>query len=338
MTFDQILNGIQQRKFAPIYYLYGVETWFIDKITAALDTEGTVLTSSEAAFNRTLCYGPETNANQIVNACRSFPVMANHRLVIVKEAHRLNKNELEKLGPYLEKPVPSTILILAFKGRNASLPKKAEKRLHKSTVKYNAKKLYDRDVQSWVQGRIQAAGFQADGQVPSILTANLGLDIGLIENELEKMFIFLKATQRNKLEQGFVYETINVDKEFNAFELVNALSQKNVHRAHLITDRLTQNTKIHPPILTISSLFRFFHNLALVHRYQLRDVNAIKNQLKVNYYQAQDFANAKQRYTLAQTYRNIGLIEQADLTLKGQIPTLMDGRHLLKTLVWELLR
>ncbi len=338
MTFDQILTSIQQRKFAPVYYLHGEETWFIDKLTEAIDAEGTVLTASEAAFNRTLCYGPDTSAQQIVNACRSFPVMASHRLVIVKEAHRLNKTETEKLGPYLEKPIPSTVLVLAFKGRNAGLSKKTEKQLHASTVRFEAKKLYDRDVQAWIHQRIKQEGMQCDNSVPSILTTNLGLDIGLIENELEKMFIYLMATQQKKLSQDFVYETINVDKEFNAFELVNALSQRNVYRAHLITDRLTQNTKIHPSVLTLNSLFRFFHNLALVHRFQLRDVNAIKNQLKVNYYQAQDFAAAKQRYTLGQTYRNIGLIEQADLTLKGQISTLMDERHLLKTLVWELLR
>jgi DNA polymerase-3 subunit delta len=338
MTFDQILSSIKARKFAPIYYLHGEESWFIDRIVSALEEDGTVISSAEAAFNRTLCYGPETTASQLVNACRSFPVMANHRLVILKEGQRLKKNEAEKLQSYLEKPVPSTILVMAFKGRNAGLPKKAEKALHKSAVNFYAKKLYERDVQGWVQQQIQAAGFTADPGIPGILTTNLGIEIGLIENELEKMFIYLKATQQNHLKQAFVYETINIDKEFNAFELVNALSQRNVYRAHLIVDRLTQNTKINPPILTINSLFRFFHNLALVHKYQLRDPNSIKHQLRVNYFQAKDYAAAKNKYSVAQTYRNIGLIEQADLTLKGQVPTLMDGRHLLKTLVWQLLR
>ncbi|MEL6650074.1 MAG: DNA polymerase III subunit delta, partial [Bacteroidota bacterium] len=68
MTFDQILQSISQKKFAPIYYLYGEESWFIDQIAQALDSEGVVLTESEAAFNRTVCYGPETSAKQIVNA------------------------------------------------------------------------------------------------------------------------------------------------------------------------------------------------------------------------------------------------------------------------------
>ncbi|MEL6590819.1 MAG: DNA polymerase III subunit delta [Bacteroidota bacterium] len=338
MTFDQILQSISQKKFAPIYYLYGEESWFIDQIAQALDSEGVVLTESEAAFNRTVCYGPETSAKQIVNACRSFPVMANHRLVIVKEGQRLNKQEAEKLVPYLEKPVPSTILVLIYKGRRMALPKKAEKALHAKSLIYHAKKLYDRDVQGWVQRQIQARGFEADPSIPAILTANLGIDIGLIENELEKMFIYLQATKQSKLTQQFVYDTINVDKEFNSFELVHALSERNVYRSHLIVERLSRNPKINPPILTINSLFQFFHNLALVHRHKLRDPNSVKNQLRVNYFQAKDYIAARQRYNLGQVYRNLGLIEQADLSLKGQNPTNMDARHLLKTLVWEILR
>ncbi|MFK7923137.1 MAG: DNA polymerase III subunit delta [Bacteroidia bacterium] len=338
MTFDQILKSIEQKKFAPIYYLYGEESWFIDQIVNAIDTEGTVLTASEATFNRTLCFGPDTSAKQIINSCRSFPVMATHRLVIVKEGQRLNKLEAEKLAPYLASPVPSTILVLVYKGRRMALPKKAEKALHAKSLIYNAKKLYDRDVQSWVQTQIQARGFEADGSIPAILTANLGTEIGLIENELEKMFIYLQATKQTKLTQQFVYDTINVDKEFNSFELVHALSERNVYRSHLIVERLAQNPKINPPILTINSLFQFFHNLALVHRHQLRDPNSVKNQLRVNYFQAKDYIAAKQRYNLGQVYRNIGLVEQADLTLKGQKPTNMNTSHLLKTLVWEILR
>ena len=337
MTFDNIQKQIAERKFAPVYYLHGEESWFIDKLVEKLDADGVVLNQSEAAFNRTLFYGPETHASQIVQACRSFPVMANYKLVIVKDAHRMNKKEWEKVVPYLQQPVPSTVLVLAFKDRNVGLPKAGVEGVKKHGVNFHAKKMYDRDVQQWISAYIQDSGFTAESGIPAILTANLGLKLGLIQNELEKMFIYLRATKQHKLAKNFVYEMINVDKSFNVFELVHALAERNHYQAHLIIDRLTQNTRINPSVLTINGLFRFFRGVALVHRFKLRDPNSIKHQLNVNYYQAKDYEQAARRYSVAQTYRNIHFLKQADLKLKGMIPTHTDDRHILKTLVLQLL-
>lgn len=338
MTFDQIEQQIADKQFAPLYYLHGDETYFIDKLTTALDKA--VLTESEVAFNKSLLYGPETNAKQILNNCRSFPVMATKRLVIVKEAQRLLKTEWDKLKSYIEKPVPSTVLVMAFKpvkGRKTGLPAGIARAAASSGVSFEAKKMYERDVQKWLAVHIKACGYEADPAVASILTTNLGTHLNLIENELEKMFILLKAAKSNRLEPDFVYEMINVDKDFNAFELVGALSKRNVYRAHLIVDRLTQNTKINPSVLTLNALFRFFQHLAQVHSFNLHDPNAIKNQLKVNYYAAQDYVVAKKHYSAALTWRNLRYIRDADLMLKGGIPTQMGDRHILKTLVWRLL-
>lgn len=337
MTFDQISKQIQQGKYAPIYYLHGPEGYFIDKLVNALDAEGAVLQSGEASFNREVFFGPDTTASKVLNACRSFPMMAQRRLIILKEAHRMNKDEVKKLVSYLKDPVASTVFVMVFKDPRVGVPKAGVEAIKTKGIDFHAKKMYERDVNRWLQGFIQQSGFEADGSIPGILTTNLGTNLNLIENELDKMFIYLKATKQTALKQDFVYQMINVDKQFNVFELVHALGGRQRYKAHMIIDRLTQNAKINPPVLIVGNLFRFFHMVALVHRHQLRDVNAIKNKLGVNYYQAQDYAAAARNYNRAQVYRNIGHIEQVDLSIKGQMPTNLSARHLLKTLVWQLL-
>lgn len=337
MTYHQLSKSIQAGKLAPVYYLHGEESFLIDKLYHLLEKEGTVLQAHEVDFNRELFYGPETQASQLVSACRSFPVMASRRLILVKEAHRMNNKELEKLTPYLKQPVPSSVLVMLFKDRRAGLPKAAADAVKKTGVDFHAKKLYDRDVQQWVDLLIQDRGLDYDSDIPALLVSNLGLNLHLIENELDKMFIYLKATQQPKLTRDFVFQMINVDKEFNAFELVSALSQRQSQRCHLIVDRLTQNTKVNPPTLVVGTLFRFFHHLALVHRHQLRDPNSVKNQLKINYFQARDCIAATRHYPVAKVYRNLGYIENADQRLKGMISTQMDEAHTLKTLIWRLL-
>lgn len=337
MSFHTILQAIQGGNIGPVYYLHGEEGFLIEKLVTALDQDGVVLTASEATFNRELFYGPDTNASQVVNACRSFPVMANRRLVLVKEAHRMASKELDKLTPYLKQPVPSTVLVLVFKDRRSGLPKAGAAAAAKTGVDFHAKKLYDRDVQQWVDILIKERGYSTDPEVAGALVTNLGLNLNLIENELTKMFIYLQATQQTHLSKAFVYQMINIDKEFNAFELVNAMSLGQRHRCHLIVERLTQNAKLNPPTMVLNALFRFFHHVALVHRHQLRDPNSVKHKLGLNYFQAKDCISATKYYPLRKVYRNLGFIEAADLRLKGQTPSDMSDAHTLKTLVWQLL-
>lgn len=334
-TFDQIVQQVRSRQFAPLYYLHGEEEYFIDKLVGIFQDQ--VLAPADNAFNREIFFGADATAAKILNACKSFPVFATLRLVIVKEAQRLNKKELEKLVPYLQQPVKSSLLVLAFKGKAVGLPKEGEKAVKQNGEDFESKKLYENDIQQWVEIHLKEIGFQYDPGIPDVLTAQLGLNISLIENEIEKMAIYLRAMGIPKLSKDFVYDMINLDREFNVFELIHALSERNIFRSNLIIDRLTQNTKLNPPTVLLSNLYRFFHQLSLVHSYKLRDPNAIKNQLKVNYYAAKDFVEASRHYPAGVSLRNIQYIQETDLQLKGITSTDLPDRHLLKTLIWKLM-
>lgn len=335
MTYAQIEQKILAGDFAPVYLLYGEEMYFIDKLTRLLETK--VLNETEAVFNKELFYGADVQASKILNACQSFPVMATRRLTIVKEAQKLPKAEWNKLEAYFTKPVSSTVLVMASKDKKAPLGKAGMQAVDKNGVSFHAKRMYERDVLQWLEGYLKDSGFRADPGIAAILTTNLGLNLNHIENELEKIFISLKAAKQTHLSKQFVYEMINVDKEFNVFELINALGTRKQARAHMIIDRMSQNVKLNPPVLTVNALFRFFDHVMLVYAYKLQDANSVKNQLKVNYYAAQDYLKAKNNYPLAKVRRNLLLIQRADLMIKGQIPTQMDSAHILKTLVFRLL-
>jgi len=335
MTFKQITQEIEKNKFAPVYHLYGEEPWFIDQIVNLLDEK--VVSKGQAAFNRSVFYGADAKAGKVINACKSFPVMAKHRIVFLKEAQKMHKKSLELIVKYVNRPVPTTVFVMTFKGKNAKLPKGGIKGAKKHGVDFFSKRMYEKDVIRWTEAFIREEGYTIANNIPGILVSNLGTDIGLISNELQKIFIYLKATQQKQLKADTLYEMINLDKKFNVFELIKALSKKEVYQCHLIMDRLTQNEKLTPPILTINSLFRFFHNLAMIFSLRISDPNDIKSALKMNWYAAQDYATARTNFSRQIVYRNLGHILDADLMLKGIIPTQMGSAHILKTLMWQLL-
>ena len=333
--FNQIKSDISKNDIKPLYFLGGEESFFIDSLMKELDQH--VLTPAEEAFNKTLLYGGEFQLAQLIQTCRSFPVMANRRLVLVKEAQKIPKADWAKLEAYWKNPVPSTVLALACKVKNLPVGKAAIKNIQQHGVFFHAKKMYDRDVLAWLTDYLKETGLQFDTKVPGILVTNLGTNVPLIVNELNKILVYLKATKQDSIKEDFVYEMINVDKEFNVFELIGAISTRNKSKSHMIIDRLTQNTKLNPPILIISALYRFFYNVSLVWDYQLRDPNAVKNQLGVTYYAAKDYLMAKTKFPRPQVMKNLLHIKEADASIKGFHPSNMGDDHILKTLVFRLL-
>lgn len=334
--FAPIRKQISQGQFAPIYYLHGSETWFLDVLTKSIESHA--LQPAEEAFNKEVFFGADATANSILTACRSFPMMATRRLVLLKEAHRLSKGDWDKISAYFAQPVASTVFVVINKSDKGGANKKAQEAIKKAGgVIFQSKKLYERDVKAWIGSYLQEKGVQVEPQVPDILVTNLGTQVGHIANELDKMLIPMQAQGTQLLTQAAVFEAIDIDKEFNVFELIAALGMRQIGKCHMIAERLTQNEKTNPPVLIVGGLFRYFDQIAKVYASGLNDANAIKQNLGMNFFQARDALNGRRNYSLGAVYQNITYIQEADLQIKGQIASQMSNRHVLKTLVWKLL-
>ncbi len=334
MTYDQVKKNIAKKTFSPIYYLYGEETYFTDKLIHLIDEH--VLSQGERDFNAEIFYGGECSIGQILNACKSFPLMADRRLVIVKEAQSLGKKEWEKMLSYFQKPSKTTVLALGFKGKEGKLDKAAMKAIEANGVSVESKRMYDKDIRNWTTLHIADSGYEAEAGVVDVIVDYLGTNLGFIENELDKIFIVLSAHKQKKITKGLVYEMINIDKEFNVFELRKALSKKDVYQSQMIAYRLAATSKQNPLIVIISTLFRFFDNLLILFSKKAIDVKSIQTEIGANWFEAQDYAEARKRYNIGAVQRNIQYLLEADLTLKGMIPSDMEEDHILKTLVWKI--
>ena len=105
-----IVNKVKAREFSPVYLLHGDEAYYIDQVTNLL--EKTVLTEEEKSFNQTVIYGKEFNAQQVIATAKEFPMMSEYKVLIIREAQEVRKNELAKLESYLKGIQPSTVLII----------------------------------------------------------------------------------------------------------------------------------------------------------------------------------------------------------------------------------
>ena len=260
MTFEEILKQLKEKVYRPVYFLMGEEPYFIDRITEYIAEN--VLTEEEKTFNQIILYGKDTDIPNIINTARRFPMMASHQVVIVREAQNLDK--IEELIHYVEKPLASTLLVMNYKYKKLDKRKKLFKALEKDSILFESKRLYDDKIPSWINNHLKSRGKDIEPKAAVILTEYLGSDLGKIANELEKLIIVLPSDQPT-ITAADIERNIGISKDFNNFELNNALAQRNVLKANRIVQYFGANQKNHPLTLTIPTIYGFFSKVLRYH-------------------------------------------------------------------------
>lgn len=332
--YIRILNDLKKKIYKNVYFLHGEEPYYIDLITEYI--ENNVLDEAERSFNQTVVYGEDTLITTIMDTARKFPMMSNQQVVIVKEAHYLK--DLDLLKAYIEHPLESTILVISYKY------KKLDKRtgIYKAMAKaagvevFLSEKLRDYQVPGWIDSYFKQNGIKADKNVSMIMTEFLGTDLSKIVNELTKLKIMLPEGQTN-ISAKDIEEKIGISKDFNNFELQNAVGSKNIAKCNQIVSHFAHNQKDNPIPVSIATLFAFFRKLLIFHFLKDRSRNNVASVLKINPYFVNEYELASRAYNPAKTVRAISLLREFDMKSKGYGNVSTEAGDLLKELVFKII-
>lgn len=341
MSISKILQEIQNRKFKPVYLLHGEEPYYIDKISDLL--EDNVLSEAEKGFNQTILYGKDTDMATLLNTVKRYPMMSDYQLVVVKEAQEMKwgKEEEDKKATdpwlaYLENPLPSTILVLCYKYGKFDKRKKAYKALEKNGLVLESATLYDNKIPGWIEEFVKEKGFRIDVRSSALLGEYLGNDLSKIANELEKLFINLNPGQEITAEK--IQNNIGISKEFNVFELQEALARRNVVKANQIIDYFGANPKANPIQMVLGVLSTYFSKVLKYHYSTDRSAQGLAKELGVNPFFVKDYELAGRSYDKAKLFRIFNYIRAYDLKSKGVDATgnSTEG-ELLKELIYKII-
>ncbi|GAA3521793.1 DNA polymerase III subunit delta [Aquimarina addita] len=308
----QIVTDIKNGNFKPIYFLMGEEAYYIDRISEYI--EENILTEDEKSFNQVVLYGRDVTIDEIVSNAKRYPMMAEHQVVIVKEAQDLSRS-IEKLADYAENPQPTTILVCCYKYKKIDKRKKLYKTVAKNGVIYESKKMYENQVADWIRKVLAGAKYSIEPKAAQMLVEFLGTDLGKINNELNKLKLIIPKGEQITADQ--IEENIGISKEFNNFELRKAVGTKDVVKAHRIINYFAQNPKDNPLVVTISLLYGFFSQVLQYHGLSDKSQRSVASALKINPYFVSDYSDAARNYPMKKVSQIIGLIRDADLKSKG---------------------
>ncbi|RDY61455.1 DNA polymerase III subunit delta [Flagellimonas nanhaiensis] len=328
----EIVAKIDSGNPKPIYFLMGEEPYYIDKISGYIADH--VLTEDEKGFNQMVLYGKETSVDEVVSNAKRFPMMANHQVVIVKEAQHLSRS-IEALTVYAENPQTTTVLVICYKYKKLDKRKKLYKTIQKNGELFESKKLYENQVADWIRRILASKKYKISPKACMLLVEFLGTDLSKINNELEKLAIVVHNT--TEITPELIEEHIGISKDFNNFELKKAIGEKDVHKASRIIDYFAQNPKENPFVVTITLLNTFFTQLLQYHGLNDHSPGNVSKVLGVNPYFVKEFTTAARNYPMKKVSGIISNLRHLDLKSKGVGASNMAQADLLKELLVKII-
>lgn len=332
MDYKIIIDNLKKKIYHPIYLLQGEEPYYIDKISEYIEHH--VLSDAEKGFNQTIFYGKDSEPQNIAESALRFPMMADKQVIIVKEAQSLKK--IDTLAYYAEKPMASTILVLNYKYKTLDSRTKLARQIKKNGVVFTSKKVYDYKVPAWIDNYLKERGYSISPQAAQILTAYLGNDLGKVANELNKLIIAVKESK--KITPEHIEKNIGLSKDYNVFELQNALGEKNILKANQIINYFGANEKLNPIQKTTANLYYYFSKLFTYHFLKNKSEQNVAAELRVNPYFAKSYISAAKRYSPTKLYEIMGILREYDLKSKGMgVSGLVSTAELQKEMIYKIL-
>ena len=333
----KILTDLKAKKFNPVYFLHGEESYFIDVISDYIEAHA--LSDAEKGFNQVIVYGKDAAMATILTHARRFPMMSQFQVVIVKEAQEiqdLNKEIGAKLLlDYLKQPVPSTILVFCHKHKTLDKLRELGKNIEKLTTSVTSKKLYENQLPDFIKEYARERKTAIDERAVQALCEFVGNDLNRMANEIDKLMISMQEGEPITAER--VMSQVGVSKEYNIFELQKAILQRNSFTVAKIVNYFESNTKKNPMILIVAFLYSFFSKVLLASQATDKSEKGLVSALKVSPYAIRDYSLALQQYPSEKILANISLLKDADLKLKGVNTGAASEGQILRELVYRLM-
>ena len=340
-TYNQIIKNLSEDKFSKIYLLMGEETFFIKKICQFF--ENNFIEDHNKSFNQEIFYGRDISIENIISSCKSFPMMSDKKLVIIKEAQELDifkrnndkKNEL--LINYLSNVNPSTTLIFCLNNKTLDKRGKLFKSFNESSSILDSSskdnKIYDNQLPKWIESEVNKKKYSISNDALLILTENIGNNLEKIDNALNKIYSNIESKNISKDD---ILNLVGINREYNLFEFQDSLIDRNSLKCGKIMNYFTSNEKKFPIQQLIIYMYGFYSKLLVVKSKNLSNPDTISSEISVHPYVARSYARAMQNYTLNELFMIISFIKELDLVSKGLKQLKADNKALMGQIIYKL--
>ena len=331
MSVEKILSDWKKKTFKPIYWLEGEEDYYIDQVMGY--AEHHILSEAETGFNLTVFYGKDAVWADIVNACMRYPMFAERQVVLLKEAQQMK--DIEKLESYINNPLASTIFVVSYKEKRIDGRSKLAKLLKEKGELLSTKKMYENQLPGWITDLAESKGYTFSQKALMLLIEHIGNDLSRINNEIEKLAVNLD--NRKTISEDDIEKYIGVSKEYNVFELQDALAKKDLARALRIIRYFESNPKAAPIQLILPAMYNYFAKVFSIFGMNDKSENAVKPFFYNNIFAARQALDTLKNYGYEGVEKTILLLHHYNLKSLGVHDTGTADASLLRELAVKMI-
>lgn len=334
MTYEEILQDFKERKFKPIYFLHGEEAYYVDALVDK--AVNSILDEAEKDFNQTILYAKDTPPINVVDAITRLPMMSEYQVVVLKEAQEYTKAaQWEVFEQYIESPSASTIFIIAYKYKKYDKRSRIYKLLAKKAGVFESVGVKDYQLTGWISEYVRKKGRNLTDKAAALIAEYVGNELERIVNELEKLFIVVGVDEQ--INEKHIEKHIGISKDYNVFELSNAVLEKDLLKAYKIVKYFGENPKATHITVVLGSLYGLYQRLFKAHFAKTNDPRQLATMLKIHPYPAKELLLNKRKHPAKVISRNFGILREYDLLAKGVGTGGSTDAELMKELVYRLL-
>ncbi len=320
LSQDDILKEMKGGTFRPVYLLMGEEPYPIDVVADYV--EQNAMAEADRTFNQTVIYGRDTTGRKIGLECDQYPTFAERRVVIVREAQATS--QIGDLETYVSHCLPSTILVLCHKYKALDKRLKLYKAIEKAGgAIMETKKLYDNQMPHWISSFANKRGFSIEDRAADLLAEHVGTSMTDAAKAIEKVRAAVGPSLKT-ITVDMVSDNVGISKEYNAFELRDALFRKDKAKALMIVKAMGQNEKAFPVQAIIAALYNGFDHLftyCFAKATTRSEDEAVKAAMAVGerspFMVSKNFGPASRLYTATDCMRITTLLAEYDMRSKG---------------------
>ncbi len=339
--YHTLMDDIKRGGISSLYLLHGEEPYFIDKVSDKLTA---IISEDLADFNLEVVYGSDTNAATVIELCRTYPMMSDKRVVVLREAAQMS--DINKLESYVDNPSNSTVLVICYKGKSVDKRSAFYKKISKNGIVFESVSARDYEIKNFLSELLQGHGFTIDVKAKELLVEHLGCEVTKIDNEIMKLM--------NAMDEGVkaitcdhIERYVGISKEYNVFELTDALSARDGAKVLRISSYFNANPKSAPLVLLVPSLFKHFlsifnigmtmndcrrKGLAIPDKYTLAKQAGLASHFFVDKY-----ITAAGYYPPVKSLAIMGYIRDCDMRSKGIGGAALSEGELLRELLLKIL-
>lgn len=329
---EALRNALRQGEYMPVYVLHGEEGWYVDALLKEFDK--IIPDPADKQFSEFIFYATETEPGRIIDQCRQVPMMASRQVVIVKECQAA-ATDVNKLHSYVSSPNPDTILVLCFRGAVAKGKELlAAVRKSESTAVFEGKKITENTAPNLIRSYIKHKGMGADAKSLDMLYQHIGNNLGRLYNEIDKLAASVPpgATITPEL----VELNIGVSREYNSFELVDALARRDAAQSFRIAAYFRSNPKAAPLVMVLASIFSYFADLFTAWYTDRTDRGIMEALGLKSTFQVRRFKTGLANYKPMQVVEIIRAIRTFDVRSKG-VDSRLNEHELFHELIYHIL-